>query len=466
MTAFRSFTGRAVLQLVLCAVYILTFSWYPLLPATRVSTEVFLWVSGFHSALGLLLAFLWRGNMERPSLLLLLFVLPRLLTFPMQPWLSDDVYRYLWDGLICTQGYNPYAHLPNSAELLHLRGSIYALMDYKHISTLYPPLGQVLFALCIKIGGLFGTSWQAPYFVWKTTLIGCEAVGVYFAGRALRLLSLPLGSLGLYLLLPLPVIEFAGQAHIDGLIIAPLGVLMYLCAQFFGRKQPVDPKSVTRFSFRVGLLAAILFLLKILPVVVILPLLRLRIYRSVLIGTAAALSVLASIPFFYQPEALAQFLAVVRFYSQTAQFNGVPLYALLHLLEFFGVREWWLIAPSVLSVIRTGIVAVCGLAIRAATLHSLFTLMLLSLTAMTFLSSKVHVWYFAPLLLLNSITGWRWLPVFASASLLTYAIYAGPVTKEAYQLEYVLWASAALFAAVEWYLYRDRTKPGAQILLS
>ncbi len=93
-------------------------------------------------------------------------------------------------------------------------------------------------------------------------------------------------------------------------------------------------------------------------------------------------------------------------------------------------------------------------------------MMLLSLTAMTLLSPKVHVWYFAPLLLLNSITGWRWLPVFASASLLTYAIYAGPVVKEAYQLEYVLWAGAALFAAVEWYMYRNTTRPQADILLS
>lgn len=466
MTVLRLLTGRAVVRLVLCAVYILAFSWYPLLPATRVSTELFLWISTLHSALGLLLVFLWREDIEQPSLLLVLFVLPRLLTFPMLPWLSDDVYRYLWDGLIFTHGYNPYAHLPNSAELYHLRGSIYSLMDYKHISTLYPPLGQLLFALCIKIGSFFGDSWQAPYFVWKTILLGFEAVGVYVAGRALRLLSLPLNGLLFYLLLPLPVIEFAGQAHIDGLTIAPLGIGMYLCAQFFRSGQMSNSTSVRTFSFRMGLLTAVLFLIKILPVVIILPLLRLRIQQFVLLGTAAVVCVLASVPFFYQPEALSQFLAVIRFYSQTAQFNGVPLYALLHVLKFFGVQQWWLVAPSALSAVRTILVISCGLTVRARTLRSLFIMMSLSLTTMTLLSPKVHVWYFAPLLLLNSITGWRWLPVFASASLLTYAIYAGPVVKEAYQLEYVLWAGAALFAAVEWYMYRNTTRPQADILLS
>lgn len=465
MTMLRSGAGR-VLQLSLCAVYTITFAWYPLLPVTRASTELFLWVSTLHSVLGLLLAFLWREEPPKPWLLPALFILPRLITFPMLPWLSDDVYRYLWDGLVFTQGYNPYAHLPNSAELEHLRGSLYALLDYKHISTLYPPLGQLLFAFCIKTGGLINDSWQAPYFVWKTILLVFEAVGVYFAGRALRLLSLPLTGLMFYLLLPLPVIEFAGQAHIDGLTIAPLGILMYLCTQFFRSGKTADSKSVTKFSVRIGLLTAGLFLIKILPVVVILPLLRLRVRTAVLLSTAAVLSLLLSLPFFLQPEALAQFISVIRFYSQTAQFNGVPLYVLLNLLEFSGVRQWWLIAPSVLSGIRAVVVLVCGFAVRATTIRSLFSLMLLSLTVITLLSSKVHVWYFAPLLLLNVVVGWRWLPVFASASLLTYAIYAGPVPKEAYQLQYIVWAGAALFATVEWYMYRTGTKKQTEVLLS
>ncbi len=432
------------------AVYILAFLCYPLLPAVRTSTEVFLWWSSLHSVLGLALAFALRGNPHlSPKLLFALFLIPRLVALPMMPWLSDDVYRYLWDGRLLVHGYNPYAHLPESPVLLHLRGSLFDLVDYTHISTLYPPLAQLLFGGAVAIGSLFTDSWLGGYFVWKAILLAAEALGAYAAYRALRLLHMPVARLALYLFLPLPVIECAGQAHIDGLLVAPIGGLMYLCAALYSAAPAFSTAVVKRRSLYAGALAAVLFLLKIVPVVALLPLLRTRLRFDLFFGVAAALVLIPSIPFFLHPDALPQFLAVVRFYSHVSQFNGVALYTLMHVLELARVRDWWLVAPSVLSALRAAAVLVCGLLTRPRTPHAIIRTSLLVLTVAMLLSGKVHIWYFVPLLLLNCVVGWWWLPLFASASVFTYAIYVGSEWKEAYTLEYLLWTAAIAVLLVE-----------------
>lgn len=432
--------------------YILAFLLYPLLPAVRTSTEFFLWWSALHSVLGIVLAYVYRNAQYSPVLLALLFFAPRLISLPMLPWLSDDVFRYLWDARLLVHGYNPYVHLPESPELVHLRGSLFDLVDYTHISTLYPPLAQLLFGAAVVVGSLFTDSWQGGYFVWKLLLIAAEALGVYAAFRALRLLTIPVSRLALYLFLPLPVVECAGQAHIDGLLAAPIGGLMYLCAVMFRTGDEASAAVVKKRSLYAGTLAAVFFLLKIMPAAAVLPLLRTRLRWEIFFGVAAVLVFVPSVPFFIHPEALPQFLSVVRFYSHVSQFNGVVLYTLMHVLEYLHIREWWLVAPSLLSLLRAAAVLVCGLFARPRTAPDILRYALVVLTSATLLSGKVHIWYFVPLLLLNCAVGWWWLPLFASASVLTYAIYAGPEWKEAYTLEYVLWAGAffVLLAEILW----------------
>lgn len=450
--------------IILCAVYILAFCCYPLLPATRTSTNFFLWWSSCHSVLGLALAVVWRANIgESPWLLVLLFLAPRVIVFPMMPWLSDDVYRYLWDGMVFVNGNNPYTHAPNTESLAHLRGELYAIMDYKDIPTLYPPLAQLAFGFVTAIGSLFGTSWKNAYFVWKLLLLLSETVGIYYTVKLLHRLALPLSGVALYLCIPLPAIELVGQAHIDGLTIAPLGLFLYTCSHFFTIHNGVwklrESLALTiPLPLYSGLLAGVLLLLKLTPLVVVLPLFRLRLlWRSIVLASLAGIVLLFSTPFFLYPHALSNVIATARFYTNTLQFNGVLLYSLSFALEAFHVKEWWKVAPSVLSVLRLAVVAVCGLLHRTTTPHRLYSAMLWTLLAVTLLSGKVHVWYFIPILLLNAITGYFWLPAFASATLLTYAIYATPEAREVYTVEYIVWVGAALLAGSErWWTLKRR----------
>ena len=73
----------------------------------------------------------------------------RLTLLPAEPSLSDDVYRYVWDGRVQAAGINPYRHAPDSPELEHLRDErLHPRINHPHIPTIYPPAAQFLFLAC------------------------------------------------------------------------------------------------------------------------------------------------------------------------------------------------------------------------------------------------------------------------------------------------------------------------------
>ena len=69
----------------------------------------------------------------------------RLTLLPLTPTLSDDIYRYLWDGRVQLAGVNPYAYAPDAPELMRLRTDEFASINHPSIPTIYPPLTQLAF---------------------------------------------------------------------------------------------------------------------------------------------------------------------------------------------------------------------------------------------------------------------------------------------------------------------------------
>jgi hypothetical protein len=71
----------------------------------------------------------------------------RALLLPAAPSLSDDIYRYVWDGRVQAAGLNPYAHPPSSSALASLRDSdVHPRINHPGVRTIYPPAAQILFA--------------------------------------------------------------------------------------------------------------------------------------------------------------------------------------------------------------------------------------------------------------------------------------------------------------------------------
>ena len=80
----------------------------------------------------------------------------RLILLPMAP--GDDVWRYVWEGRIQTEGFSPYLFAPTAAELAHLRDATWPLINHPEASAIYPPIAQLLLravaAVAVAVSGL------------------------------------------------------------------------------------------------------------------------------------------------------------------------------------------------------------------------------------------------------------------------------------------------------------------------
>jgi alpha-1,6-mannosyltransferase len=124
------------------------------------------------------------------------------------PVLSDDIFRYVWDGRVQRAGINPYLYPPSDPRLELLRDAeIYPGINNKDIPTIYPPLMQAVF--------LVVTSMTTTVVGMKASLVLVDLGLVWVLMNLLEALGHPpLRSL-VYAWSPLAVVEVAGSGHND-----------------------------------------------------------------------------------------------------------------------------------------------------------------------------------------------------------------------------------------------------------
>jgi hypothetical protein len=401
------------------------------------------------------------GLAERSRFWLCMLVVPRLLIFPMMPWLSDDVYRYLWDGTLLLEGHNPYTVSPQmlaGTAVVVNHQALFDLLDYKHLSTLYPPCAQWSFAASVWVGRNMGEGWQYEYFAWKFLLAIAECGGVWCVKLWLVQQKRSLVELAWYVLLPLPIIEGTGQGHLDGLLVLPLGALVLLAGN--GHLAGNSTKSGLPRAVLIGICAAVAGCIKILPFAIVLPLFRaLQYWRrrlALLVSVVLATGAVSWALFAYDARAGQAFAEVVRITS-SFQFNGGLYYAWCYLQHWFGVPSYWLYASSQMSVLRAlGVVAV-GM-VPCWKEQTLVKGMVWAFAAAVLIAPKVHTWYFVGLLLLNIVTQYRWLVVLATGSMVSYAFYALEPFQERYYVEMTVWMIAGVVAIWETGILHNRAK--------
>lgn len=149
-------------------------------------------------------------------------VLFRLVLLDTPPSLSDDIYRYLWDGRVQAAGQNPYASPPDADALASLRDGLWEQINHREVPTVYPPVAQVLFRAAHGVApGVTGM---------KVALVVCDLALIAALWRLLAARGLDPRRVLLYAWHPLAVVEVAGSGHVDvlGMLLLVLALLWLL----------------------------------------------------------------------------------------------------------------------------------------------------------------------------------------------------------------------------------------------
>lgn len=141
----------------------------------------------------------------------------RLVGLAIPPGFSDDLYRYLWEGHVGLQGFNPLLFPPNSPALDSIALPLREAVNHPHIPSVYPPLAQALFQMLAAV-------WATPLAV-KVVFAACDLTTVGLIISLLRQRGRSLRWAALYAWHPLPVLEFAGSGHLDS-----AGILLWIGA--------------------------------------------------------------------------------------------------------------------------------------------------------------------------------------------------------------------------------------------
>lgn len=175
------------------------------------------------SWLGLAVSIRWGSRIRSYRLILGLALLGRLLMVPLAPDLSQDVWRYLWDGRVAAAGFDPYRIPPDDPQLRGLRelegGDLWERLHHRAVPTVYPPLALTAQSVVARLPG---SLWW-----WKVLLMGIDLLACWLLLRLADARGLSRTRTLWYILHPLVLFEVSGMGHIDILGVAACLLAVY-----------------------------------------------------------------------------------------------------------------------------------------------------------------------------------------------------------------------------------------------
>ncbi|WP_051397951.1 glycosyltransferase 87 family protein [Runella limosa] len=378
-------------------------------------------------------------------------VLLRLVFLFSTPVLSDDFFRFVWDGRLLVAGVNPYLYLPSN--LLHspiflsanLNTTLYEGLNSPNYFTVYPSLNQLFFGIAAWIGG---DNVQLSVVVMRVIILMAEVGNCWLLSSPQNLGIQPSAKRKInglaYALNPLVIVELTGNLHFEAVTL----FFVLLALRWLNRPWFKD-SYLTASAMALGLGASV----KLLPLI-FLPLLVRRIgwQKGIIYGGVVGATMVGLFLPFLSKSLFTNVGASLDLYFQKFEFNA-SVYYLLREVGYWitGYNLIQSLGP-ILSLITLGTVSWLAFQKR-----SLAEKMLLSLTVYFFLATTVHPWYITTLVALGAVTR-HWYPVIWSLMLpLTYVAYASSPYHENLRvvgLEYILvfglFAYEVLLKGIDW----------------
>lgn len=226
------------------------------------------------------------------------------------PLLSDDFYRFIWDGQLIVKGINPFSHTPQHLMQLNLSWldtELYNKMNSPDYYSVYPPVNQFVFWIAALPGK---DQILSSVIILRTIIILFDVGNIFLIQKLLELKNLNRNWVFLYALNPLVIVELSGNLHFEAAMIFFTLLSIYLLL-----KNNWIKASIT---------LALAICSKLLPIVFI-PLLIKQIgfkkafYASLIIGIC---TIFMFLPFIYNLNLLNHFIESLRLYYGKFEFNG------------------------------------------------------------------------------------------------------------------------------------------------
>jgi alpha-1,6-mannosyltransferase len=364
---------------------------------------------------------------------LTLAVLLRVTTLFALPNLSDDVYRFIWDGRLFMQGINPFNQLPsyyieNQYIIQNLDTSLFQKLNSPDYFTVYPPVCQSVFWLACS---LFPNNELSSMLVMKCFLFVCELGSFYFILKLLPQQKLDKTRFFWYALNPLIILEICGNLHFEGSMICfLLGALYFL---FESSNETYSPKQALRCLVLAAFFFALSVASKLLPLL-FLPLL----WRYLGLKKGAMFQVFVGVfcAIFFLPllnlSVLQNMSNSLGLYFQKFEFNA-SLYYLLKPIGtgFYGYNPRIEIG-RILSILTIIGILIFMFRQQKNDINALFNNLLFTFVLYLCCASTVHPWYLSMALALSLFTAHRFVLLWSGLIFLTYSHYNGGDFQENY----------------------------------
>ncbi|MGB1294402.1 MAG: mannosyltransferase [Flavobacteriales bacterium] len=368
--------------------------------------------------------FLYRSEKENHKFLALIAILFRVSLLWAIPNLSNDFYRFIWDGRLIFEGLNPYLTLPvnwiqENPDIIHQSKALVNGMGKTNASnyTCYPPINQLAFF----IPALFFSQHILGSVVVMRLIPILADIGILFYGsKLLKHLNLHSSRIYLFILNPFIILEMTGNLHFEGLMIFFLIMSFYFL-----------------FIKKLYKIAAICFALSIsvkaIPLIFaplffrVLNLRKLFIFGTITVVT----SIILFLPFL-DLELYNNFMNSINLYFQKFEFNASIYYLVreigYNLVGYNIIQTVGQISPFVF----VGTVLYFTFHNRKEKNVSYFLLTsLFTISIYYFLSTTVHPWYIAlPLFISVFTTRFYFSVVWSFMLIMSYSAYNNAFYKE------------------------------------
>lgn len=401
-----------------------------------------------HINLGISIALLFTGyyfilkTSIKYSLMVGLGVVFRLIFLFSIPNLSQDFYRFIWDGQLIINGLNPYLFTPN--ELINTHHTLFTQMEplYKGMGALsaqhfsnYPPIHQLPFVIAALISK---NSILGSVIILRIIIILADIGILIYGKKLLELLKLPTQNIFYYFLNPLVVIELTGNLHFEALMLFFLVVSLY----FLYKQKLIHSAIFMGFSI----------LTKLLPVF-FLPLLinRLKFKKTLLYSTLIIGCIIVLCLPFFEFQFLKNYGKTVGLWFTNFEFNS-SFYSLgkSAMSKNFGIQliEHMPYVVPFLMAVFTLYFSLQKTTETKKIIQSFFWI----LTIYFLMSTTVHPWYITTLVFLSCFTNYKFALAWSATIFFSYFAYrkSGVESNTLFELiEYVSVGIVLLFERIK-----------------